>query len=110
MKRCLLSLSLLALSGPGHAGALRCGSRLIYEGDVAAVVENRCGKPVQVSPSSMLKFPTIWMHGRLYQLSDQQVLVPVETWVYNFGPGKFMRELRFEDGVLVKIRLLDYGY
>jgi hypothetical protein len=30
--------------------------------------------------------------------------------VYNFGTSKFMRKLRFEDGVLVEISVLDYGY
>ena len=40
----------------------------------------------------------------------RSVEVPVETWVYNFGPSKFMRKLRFEDGVLVEIKVLDYGY
>lgn len=108
MKRYFLLVLLWAT--PGQAEALRCGNRLVYEGDVAAVVAQRCGEPLQISRSSMFKFPTTWINGRLYQLSDQQVAVPVETWVYNFGPGKFMRELRFEDGVLVNIKLLDYGH
>ncbi|MGE3533156.1 MAG: DUF2845 domain-containing protein [Steroidobacteraceae bacterium] len=34
----------------------------------------------------------------------------METWVYNFGSRKFMRQLRFEDGVLVEIKILEYGY
>lgn len=110
MKRYCLPLLLLVWSGHTQAEALRCGNRLVYEGDAAVVVENRCGKPAQISHSSMLKIPTFWRNGRLYQLSDQEVLVPVETWTYNFGPGKFMRQLRFEDGVLMEIKLLDYGY
>jgi hypothetical protein len=38
------------------------------------------------------------------------VPVPVETWTYNLGPQKLMRQLRFEDGVLVWIRTLEHGY
>lgn len=92
------------------ADNLRCGNRLVYEGDPMFQVEARCGKPAQISHSSALQFPTAWINGRLYQLSSQEVVVPVETWVYNFGPTKFMRKLRFEDGVLMKIEVLEYGY
>lgn len=101
---------LLLCSSPLLADTLRCGSKLVYEGDELAKVEARCGKPAQISHSTILKIPTVWRHGRRYQLSDQQIEVPVETWVYNFGPSKFMRKLRFEDGVLVEIKVLDYGY
>ncbi|MGE0113546.1 MAG: DUF2845 domain-containing protein [Steroidobacteraceae bacterium] len=109
MKRCL-PLLLLLFASPLLAEALRCGNKLVYEGDIAATVEARCGKPVQISHSSILRVPTVWRHGRPYQLSDQEVLIPVETWVYNFGSRKFMRQLRFEDGVLVEIKILEYGY
>lgn len=104
------SLTLMTWSSVTLADALRCGNRLVYEGDATALVESRCGKPAQINRSSMLKIPTFWHNGRLYQLSDQEVLVPVETWIYNFGPSKFMRKLRFEDGVLMDIEVLDYGY
>jgi Protein of unknown function (DUF2845) len=30
--------------------------------------------------------------------------------VYNLGPSKLMRRLRFEDGKLVDIETLGYGY
>ena len=109
MKR-YLPLLLLLGSGSIHADTLRCGNKLVYEGDELALVQARCGKPAQISHSTLLKFPTIWRHGRRYQLSDQEIEVPVETWVYNFGPSKFMRKLRFEDGVLVEIEVLAYGY
>jgi Protein of unknown function (DUF2845) len=109
MKYCL-PLLLLLCSSLAQADTMRCGNKLVYEGDELVLVEARCGKPAQISYSSMLKIPTFWHRGRLYQLSDQEVQVPVETWVYNFGPRKFMRKLRFEDSVLVEIKILDYGY
>jgi Protein of unknown function (DUF2845) len=109
MKRYLLLL-LCCWALPTLADTLRCGNKLVYEGDPLAKVEARCGQPAQISHSSILKFPTIWHHGRLYQLSDREESVPVETWIYNFGPRQFMRKLRFEDGLLVEIEVLDYGY
>jgi hypothetical protein len=109
MKR-YLPLLFLVSCGPAMADTMRCGNKLVYEGDELAVVAARCGQPAQISRSTMLKFPTIWYHGRPHQLSDQQIEIPVETWVYNFGSSKFMRKLRFEDGVLIEITVLDYGY
>jgi hypothetical protein len=34
----------------------------------------------------------------------------VEVWIYNFGPNKLMQRIRFEDGVVVRIESLGYGY
>ena len=101
---------LLLVAAQAQAEAMRCGNKLVYEGDVAPLVEDRCGKPVHISRSTILRIPTVWIHGRPYQLSTEEVAIPVETWVYNFGPRKFMRKLRFEDGVLVDIEVLEYGY
>jgi Protein of unknown function (DUF2845) len=110
MKRCL-PLLLLLCPGLSQAEAMRCGNKLVYEGDEMAVVEARCGKPVQVTHSYIMRIPSYWYHGRRFQLSDEEVQVPVETWVYNFGSRKLMRKLRFEDGVLIEITTLgDYGY
>jgi hypothetical protein len=108
--KCYLLLLLLLASSLVMADTMRCGNLLVYEGDELLKVEARCGKPAQISHSTILKFPSVWVRGRLVQLSDQEVAVPVETWVYNFGSEKFMRKLRFEDGVLVSIEILEYGF
>ena len=39
-----------------------------------------------------------------------KVLVTVEEWEYNLGPGRFIRYLTFESGRLIKINTGDYGY
>jgi len=36
--------------------------------------------------------------------------IPVETWIYNLGPNKLMRSIRFEGGFVVDIDTLGYGY
>jgi len=36
--------------------------------------------------------------------------VDVEEWVYNLGPTRFLRILRFENGILRSIRTGGYGY
>jgi Protein of unknown function (DUF2845) len=109
MNHWLILIALLA-SNPVLADTLRCGNKLVYEGDELFKVEARCGKPAQISHSTILKYPSIWHNGRLIRLGNQEVAVPVETWVYNFGSSRFMRKLRFEDGVLVSIETLEYGH
>ena len=39
-----------------------------------------------------------------------QIEVAVEIWTYNFGPDRLMQRLKIEDGVVVEIRTLGYGY
>ena len=59
---------------------------------------------------TILRRPHVWIDGRLYSLGETYVEIPVEIWIYNLGPRRLMRRLRFEDGRLVDIETLDYGY
>ena len=104
----LAGLALLAL--PASAWALRCGNRLVSEGDPAAKVRAACGAPTQITRSSKLAPAILWMNGRPIQVGNSPVEVTVETWIYNLGPDRLMRRLRFEDGQLVDIDTLGYGY
>ena len=36
--------------------------------------------------------------------------IPVEVWIYNLGADKLMQQIRFEDGKVVDIDSLGYGY
>ena len=45
----------------------------------------------------------MWIHGRPFRVGDELIEIPVEMWIYNFGPNKFMRRVRFEDGMVVEI-------
>ena len=36
--------------------------------------------------------------------------IPVEVWLYNRGSDKPMQQIRFEDGRVVSIESLGYGY
>ena len=92
------------------AYAFRCGSRLVSEGDTRGEVRAKCGEPAEVEQRSIWRQPVVWLHGRPYQLSNDQIEIPVESWVYNLGPNKLMRRVRFEDGRVVEIETLGYGY
>jgi hypothetical protein len=93
MKAALLLMTILCVPSLAGAEGLRCGSRIIERGSSSAELASFCGDPVQVSkPSSDL---------------DQ---IQVEFWTYNFGPNQLMQRVRIENGVIVQIDSLGYGY
>lgn len=98
------------LPGLAPADALRCGTRLVSEGDTRAQVEARCGAPADITRRTRLAAPIIWRHGRPYRVGDSAIEVVVEEWTYNLGPQRFMRRVRFEDGVVVAVETLGYGF
>jgi len=99
-----------ALTAPAHADGLRCGSRLIRDGDARAEVRAFCGEPVDVQTRTILRRPVYNLRGRLVYSGDGLIEIPVETWTYNFGPNKLMRRVRFVDGIVDEVETLGYGY
>ena len=78
---------------------LRCGSKLVGVGDSKAKVFIICKKPDFTEKFSK----TIKTN------SNTTVTVEWEIWTYNFGPSRFMQEVTFENGKLIKIKELGYG-
>jgi hypothetical protein len=109
MRTCImLVLCLLCLDvAPVHA--LRCGSRLVAAGESKLTVWQKCGDPEATDwyvTYRALRGPDYWPSA------TPPVYVPVviELWFYNFGPQRFQQELSFEEGRLMGIRPLGYGY
>ena len=104
-----LVLGLLACS---PAFAFRCGTKLVSEGDTRAQVASKCGEPTDVvTMASVFRRPVVYgQGGRPYYVGENFVEVPVESWIYNLGPNKLMRRLRFEGGLVTEIETLGYGY
>ncbi len=93
MKLFGLFLAVLLLPLLARADSIRCGSRIIERGSSSAELTAFCGAPAEVSqPSSYL---------------DQ---IEVEIRTYNFGPNQLMERVRIENGVIVQINSLGYGY
>ena len=105
-----LAALLLALAAPASADGLRCGSKLITDGDPRSKVRQFCGEPTDVQTRTILRRPYFNVGGRTYSYGDGYVEIPVEIWTYNFGPYKLMREIRFVDGRVEEIQTLGYGY
>ena len=110
MKRAaiIIVLGLLACS---PAFAFRCGTKLVSEGDTRGEVLAKCGEPADViTQRSVFHRPVIWTGGRPIFIGQDFIEIPVESWVYNLGPNKLMRRVRFEGGIVAEIETLGYGY
>jgi hypothetical protein len=101
---------LLVVSVAASADNMRCGSKLLGNGDPRAKVRQFCGEPTDVQTRSILRRPIFNFGGRILSYGDGYVEVPVEIWTYNFGPYKLMRQVRFVDGLVEDIETLGYGY
>ncbi len=98
-----------ALLAAVPAYAFRCGNRLISAGDPADKVLHYCGSPVSVE-TRRAERPYIDELGRSYLSRGLIEEVVIEDWTYNLGPQQFMRLVRIENGRVVEVKALGYGY
>jgi hypothetical protein len=112
MRPALLStlLAALLIAAPAYADAMRCGSKLVRQGDTRSQVRELCGAPADVQTRTILRRPYYDFRGRLVYYGDGLIEIPVEIWTYNFGPYKLMRRVKFVDGQIEEIETLGYGY
>ncbi|MBL8199431.1 MAG: DUF2845 domain-containing protein [Chromatiales bacterium] len=116
-----VALSLLALAAT-PALAFRCGNRIVSEGDHYSKVLKICGEPTGVQERVIYREgvtrPRFRVDGPNGLRYDEEVLqydrsyveVLVEEWTYNFGPSRLMQLVRFENGFVVEVDQLGYGY
>ena len=121
MKALLLGLGLALLAQP--ALAMRCGNRVVGEGDHRLKVASLCGEPALVETRTIYRsgIPRLDYRlntpGRLSATERELLLhrrsvvkVDVEVWTYNFGRNRLMREVLFEEGRVEEVRSLGYGF
>lgn len=107
---------LIALVQPSQAfSALRCGNDLVGFGEHAIAVLAKCGEPAYVEERVIYHVKkTDHKHPRArrdaHVQKETHVPVSTETWVYNFGPSRFMQEASFVDGRLESVRTLGRGF
>ncbi len=111
-KRLAIAALVATLLHAGAAGAdsMRCGTRLVSDGDSTSKVEALCGAPTDIQRKEILQRPVRWYRGRPYYTSYEPIPIPIEYWTYHLGPNKLMRRLKFEDGLLVDVETLGHGY
>jgi hypothetical protein len=113
----IVLLGALGNGGPAHA--MRCGSRLISEGDPKDKLYNECGPPANIetweeeryhhfdAPPPPYLYKEYEGYGSAYRV---KIYVKVEVWTYNYGPSRFMDYVRIENGKVRKIYSGGYGY
>ncbi|MBT8080653.1 MAG: DUF2845 domain-containing protein [Gammaproteobacteria bacterium] len=107
---------LLLASDPAHA--LRCKSKVIREGMVESEVIRLCGEPVSRQDLGYVVrsgyriqrgLSTYRIAGGRYGYGYHEELIVTEM-LFNFGPRKLMRRIRFEGGRIARIETAGYGY
>lgn len=105
--RWLAGTALAALvAAPAHA--LRCGQKVIAEGDHAVRVLRFCGEPTAVETRLARRLHVGDIEAAFFPALVNDVLV--EEWTYNFGPRRLMRVVTVEAGIVTDIRTLGYGF
>lgn len=117
----LIAFTLIGLVG-SDAQALRCGTRLVSQGDTRAQVVAICGQPDDVS-SYVVQRSSGAFHGDLFAFTRRgyvvrsgwngpQVVmsVQVDEWLFNFGSRNLMQRVVFENGRVERIESLGYGW
>jgi len=96
---CILAIGLLAfVDASSAAGSMRCGSRLVAEGDSAAQLLGACGEP---------DLRDVWTTGGAY---GPGALAAVEQWTYNLGSSQLLRIVQLRQGRIENIELEGYGF
>jgi len=88
---------------------MRCGNKIIDQGSSSLEVTSLCGPPSQVERTTEFRgsATTVDNNGRVTRVGSD---IQVEYWTYNFGPNTLMERLRIEDGVVVDVQALGYGF
>jgi hypothetical protein len=120
MGRSLLACLALCVSSvlapslaPVHAeSGMRCGSKLVGQGDSTYRVRQLCGDPVEARTHTETRRVAAGRRQRAdgsFEYIERTVEVPIDTWLYDFGSHKFMRRVTFEHGLLVHVETGSYG-
>jgi hypothetical protein len=109
------TLAAFGVAGPAVAeDSMRCGSKLITQGDGKDKVRTLCGEPSAVSFQGVVRRAPRYEYGSGYDrrvyYGPGWVEMPVEIWTYNLGSHKLLRKLRFVGDELEEIETDGYGY
>ncbi len=99
-------LGLLPLDA--RADTMRCGNRIVKDGDTIEKVLDTCGEPASRERTWIQRAPQYEVGGAYYSFPGTEQ-VPVDLWTYDFGRNKLMRRVRFVDGLVVSIVELGKG-
>ncbi|NJK89422.1 MAG: DUF2845 domain-containing protein [Myxococcales bacterium] len=91
-----------ALEAADAQAALRCGRRLVNEGDSALRLRSYCGEPDDIHRYSDVR--------ALFDLDGRRLerITFIENWIFLRGEGDLPRIVRLEDGVVTAIEVAGF--
>ena len=115
--------TMLAASAAYSADSMRCGNRVVSDGDPKAKVAELCGKPTATETRTVYRsgIPRQQLSvedGVVRSVSNSELLihdrshveVEVDVWVYNRGRSRLLREVVFENNRVVAVNVLGRGF
>ena len=85
-----------------HADSMRCGSRIVKDGDTMEKVLDVCGEPAKQERTWIQRAPQYELGGQYYSFPGTED-VPVDLWIFDFGRNKLLQRVRFIDGIVDSI-------
>jgi hypothetical protein len=123
MRIALVVAAALLSAAAYSSDSMRCGSRLVSDGDPKAKVAELCGQPTTAERRTVLRtgLPRLdydYVDARRRTVTESEILirdrslveVEVEVWLYNRGRSSLLRELVFHDNRLIDVNVLGHGY
>lgn len=115
----LVAVSGLAFAAPALADGMRCGNRLISDGDLMYEVKNVCGAPDQATQRTERRIVSRVVQSTCYDARGQAYVcttvvqeaieVLLDEWYYDFGRSVLVKTVTFESGRLVRVVSGSYG-
>ena len=118
--RVLFVFQLIFLIVPfSYADSMRCGNKLVSNGDTKAEVLIKCGEPLTRDTIAIredtdyaelaIQYPLLYKRGLIKNKDgavigrETTVSQSIDQWTYHLGQGKFLRILYFVGGELAAI-------
>ena len=106
--RFVVVVSGLLLASGASADSVRCGSKVISDGDPMEKVRQYCGEPTETKRTWMTRKPRFEYGGQEIPFEGTED-VPVDLWTYDFGPHKLVRRIRFIASKVDSIETREHG-
>ncbi len=101
----LVALTHTAVFASG-TGSMFCKGGIISTGGTASELLAKCGQPAYSTQREEKRVTD----GDTKGTDKTIVTVAVDDWLYNFGPNQFQYRVILENGIVVRLESLDYGY
>ena len=101
-------LSGLLIANGASADSVRCGSKVITEGDTIERVREYYGEPTETQRTWITRQPRFEYGGQEIPFEGSED-VPVDLWTYDFGPNKLVWRIRLIAGKVDSIETREHS-